>query len=303
MESVASSKRGWVIGLVLATVAVFVGLVWLISSKVPWRIFNLPFSAQTATSAPAVRNCTRPVAYWQQHAELYPARIVLGEEVYPADQIKAILSSDSPDLTAQVKMQLVGVYLNISAGADQSDIESTLFQAFGWLKNNATVAQLNDSERATGTNIFHILEAFNLGYSGVGACPAETLASATASSTGTATATYPLTSTPSPSASASPTVTPSPGSTRVSPSQTVSPTPGGPGIPTASPYRSPTWTVTKSPPPPNTPTVTRTSAPPDTAAPTQTLAPPPTRTPAPPTATFTQPPLPTATYTEPPPPK
>src|SRR4030042_6180091 len=133
MEREMIAKRGLILILVVATVTVFIGLVWLIATKIPWSQLSYPNPSLTAGIAKTERNCTYPVTYWREHAESYPSRIVIGAVEYQAEDIRVILSNETTDLSKQLQAQLGGAFLNTISGANQSLIESVIFKAYTWL--------------------------------------------------------------------------------------------------------------------------------------------------------------------------
>ena len=288
MDNEITTKRGMVLILVIATVGVFVGLVWLIATYLPRGLFGFPGPSFTTSGARIEKNCTYPISYWKEHPELYPPQIVLGGKVYQVDDIQAILSAEGQDPSTQIQAQLVGVFLNNLSGADQSLIETTIFQAYSWLVQHQDGNQVSESEREVGLRYFNVLEAYNLGLAGVSAC--QTAAAFTLTTTATAsgiptlssTITPSQTLTPTPSETASPTgQQTTPMQTVVFPSQTPIPTTAPPGGPSATPNRT------------IAPTLTNTAI-------KTTEAPTPTRT-SPPAATPTLPPTPNPPPTLPPP--
>jgi hypothetical protein len=305
MEKVITEKRGLVIILVIATVFVFVGLVWAIATYLPLNLSGLPSPSFTATTPLAGKNCTYPVAYWKNHPELYPAQLIIGGQVYKAKDIEGIFLDETADPTVQLQAQLAGAYLNFLSGADQSYVEATIFEAYGWLVKHPAGSVLTDSEREAGTRLFTILQTYNQGLTEVALCEPGIFLTITGTITATGTPTILLTITPSQTISTTPSETPAQTS---SPTmvltivRTPTPTTGVPGAPSLTPTHriSPSATDT----PVNTiapPTLAATSTP--TNTPTQTFTPTdtPTFTPLPsPTFTFTPPPSPTFTFTPPP---
>jgi hypothetical protein len=283
--------------LVIATVAVFVGLVWLIATYLPWNQLGFSSPSYTPYTPRVEKNCTYPVSYWMEHPELYPPQMVLGEKVYQANEIREALTGADQDLTAQLQMQLVGAFLNISSGADQGLIETTIFQAYSWLVQHSDGSEVSESDLETWSRYYNVLAAYNLGLAGVAPCQVAAAPGFTATTTASAVPTILLTNTPSQTITSTPSESPSPTSQPPTPIYTVEfpfqtpiPTtepPGGhPPVPTNTLALPPTNTL--APPPSNTPIKT-------------TEAPAPTNT-SPPaiTATFTQPPQPTPTKTPPP---
>jgi hypothetical protein len=176
--------------------------------------------------------------------------------------------------------------LNILSGADQSYIETTIFEAYAWLVQHPAGSQVTDSEQGEGTRLFNLLEAYNLGLTGVKPCEIAGLI-LTEASTATETATVTASLTPSETGTLPPSETPVP--TEITATDTYE-------------FIPPTRAATRT----NEPPIqypTDTPVPPTQApAPTNTAVPPNTPTFIPPQPTATLPPLPTATNTLAPPP-
>ena len=216
----------------------------------------------------AGRNCTYPVGYWQEHPELYPSQMVIGGKVYRAKDIGGVFAQASQDTALQLQAQLSGAYLNFLAGADQSEIETTIFEAYGWLVRNPAGSELSESERQAGSKLTNLLLAYNQGLTGVPACEPELTLTLAASGTATETPTQVLTSTPSETPTPTPSETPMPTNyptapiTTLIPSRTPVPMTSTPGQPTITPSKtfSPTATntpesTTEVPPPTRTATL------------------------------------------------
>jgi hypothetical protein len=291
MDDEITAKRRLVLILIIVTVVIFVGLVWSIVTYLPLNLLGLPSPSITADRGRVESNCTHPVAYWKEHPELYPSQVVIGGKVYEEKELAVILSDETQDPAQQLQAQLAGVFLNSLAGADQSSIEATIFEAYGWLVQHPPGSQATDSERETGSRLVNELDAYNMGLTGVAPCDKTIFLTLTARGTATETATAVLSITPSqtntPTASETPTPTNSPTmpfSTVIYATHTPTPTTEEPGHPsstprpTLSPSATNTPVNTKTPPPP-----TRTSKPTlppstPTFTPAPTL-PPPTVTP------------------------
>jgi len=290
MQPEITAKRGLFLILVITTMVVFVGLVWVIARNVPWGLLNSTASTPTTSASRTLVNCTYPVPYWQQHTELYPPQLVLGNKTYLPIEIEEILSEGSQDPNRRLQTQLVGVFLNISAGADQAIIEATVFQAYGWLEQHPDGSQVSDNDLEANTRLYSSLEAYNLGLAGVAACPGASSYTKTEVVTPFGTTSFLSTITPTETSTPTPSETPtpiSPAGTLVIASQTSKPTTELPGNTTytpEAPTELPTFTATHQP------------SPTDTAVKT-TEAPTPTNTPITPSPTL--PPEPTITPTFP----
>jgi hypothetical protein len=286
MENKITAKRGLVLFLVIASVAIFIGLVWVITSYLPRYLFRISGPSSTPSVFWDDENCTYPLTYWVAHPELYPAQMILGNQVIQADDIYEALSNSNPDTRAQVQAQLVSAFLNFTAGADQELLEETIFQAYSWLVMHPDGSPLSESDLEVGSRYSSALEAYNLGMAGVPLCADGS----------------PYVSRETPKLSLTPTAL-----LTIEASQTTTSTPSGTASPTY-PIATPIYTYgvpsntpfpTTQPPGGQVPTATRTQPP----SPTKTSqVPTPTKTPVPNTPTFTPPPAPTNTLPPPPPP-
>jgi len=289
MENEITTKRGLILILVIASVAVFIGLVWLIATYLPLNFLGASSPSITPNTLKVLKNCTYPTSYWMEQPELYPPQILFGSKVYQANEIREVLTRGDQDPAAQLQAQLIGAFLNISSGADQAIIETTIFQAYSWLVQHPEGSEVSSSDIETGLRYFSMLEAYNLGLAGVAACP-DGPAHQTEITIPSETATLFLTIAPSQTPTLTLTGTPSPIGqlatslyTLVFQSQTPIPTTQSPG------GQQPTITRTTAPSPTKT-SIKTTEAPISTRTWTSTPNPTSTSTPFP---TFTKTPEPT----------
>jgi hypothetical protein len=237
---------------------------------------NRSISATPTTSTDA--NCTYHVYYWMERPEEWPTQVLLGDAAYSRDDILALYRSDSRDTSTNLILQLTAAFLNILSGAEMSVIEDTLVEANNWLTINPVGASLSEFNRSRGNALIALLEGYNIGLFGPGAC-------AGLPPTPDLTAAAVFTNTPAPTQEpgqvetamvpASPTPTPA---LRMPPPQpTVQPTNPPPELPTSTPLP----TATQPPPPTATETIPQppTETPPTLApvVPSPTLAPTPTQ--------------------------
>jgi hypothetical protein len=281
-----TEKRGRVLILVIVTVVIFIGLVWAISTFMPLNFVAAPSPTFTEDAGRLAVNCASPIVFWKQHPELYPAQLVIGGQVFKAGELSQIFSGQVDDLPAKLAAQLTAAYLNIVSGADQSYIETTVFEAYAWLVQHPAGSPLTDSDQEEGTRLVNLLEAYNLGMTGVKACEFAGQIM-TEPSTVTETATVTNTVTPSqtnaPSASETPTPTEIPATATY---EVIQPTRAATRT-SVPPILYPTNTPV---PPTQAPAPTDTPVP--TQAPTNTQVTPPTLTPIPPTPVPTEKPTP-----------
>lgn len=269
MENEILKKRGLLLILMVASVVGFISLVWIIATRASRGSLASIRTTSTATIVRVEKNCVFPIAYWQIHPELFPSQIVLGSRLYNGDEIGTALSESNQDQGTQLQAQLIGAFLNILAGADQSLISPTIFQAYGWIVEHPAGGSISEADLQTGARLLSLLEAYNLGQAGVAACQGA------ATYTIGATVINTETSTVQPTAA---------------PSETLTPTPSPSSTPTSE-VIYPTWTVAVS-----TPTLKPTTEEPNGPPPaSETVAPTvqPSNTPEPPT----EEPAPTATDT------
>jgi hypothetical protein len=281
MEHLLSEKRGLLILLVITTVLVFIGLVWAIVTYLPLTSAASPSPSDTLEAPRMALNCASPVAFWVKHPEYYPSQLIIAGKVYLAVEIKGIFEHANSDLPAKLQAQLVAAYLNTLSGAEQSYIQATMFEAYGWLVEHPSGNQLQPSDQDEGTRLLNLLEAYNLGQTGVAPCETAYLTQQAEMSRITDTPTPTYTDTPNPSETSSASDTPQPTQTEpyqpvitvVQPSKTPTRTSGAPIIPTQAPTftRAPTQIT----PPTNTPKPVATSTLPPTAP---AATPPPSQT-------------------------
>ncbi len=274
--------------LVIATVVIFVGLVWAIATYLPLNLAAAPSPTSTVDTPRVAVNCASPIAFWKQHPELFPAQVVIGGQVYKAGELSKIFSGQNDDLPAKLQTQLTAAYLNILSGADQSYIESTIFEAYTWLVQHPAGSQLTDSEQIEGTRLFNLLEAYNLGLTGVKPCEIAGLI-LTEAGTATETETVTISVTPSETLTSTPSETPTATEfptelfyTVGPPTRTPSPKPGATQLPQLTPTNTTSPTASYTPQPTATAEVPSAT---DTPVPTgtSTVAPttPPTEAPSP----------------------
>lgn len=210
MDNELTTKRGLVLILVIAAAVIFIGLVWLIATLDPWNLLTSAEPSRTVGSSMVDKNCTYPVYFWKEHPELYPAQIVIGNDIYQPKEIATVLADASKDPVNQLKVQLVGAFLNIASGADERSIEVTIFQAYGWLIRNPAGTDLSDSEHEAGTRLLDLLVAYNMGLTGIAPCEPGLFQNSTQTSTATETSTLQVTPTPSETPTTTPSETPTP---------------------------------------------------------------------------------------------
>jgi hypothetical protein len=279
MENEILAKPRLIIILVVATVVVFIALVWLIAAFQPWELLGVQNPTASASQQAAI-NCTHATSYWADHPELLPQQVIIGGVVYKERELEALLSDDSQDVAQQLRMQLAVVFLNSQSGADQSAIEGVIFQAYGWLVQHPAGSQVTEDELAAGRRYHDELEAYNLGQGGVNPCEASQLMTKT--STLPATVITELSPTTSLTVTSTPSVSPTPtaytatatigfASPTTRPTQTSEPPVQHPTNTPNEPTKAPT--PTNTPKPTDVPTFTPSPSPAPTLPPSPTPSP------------------------------
>lgn len=214
-------------------------------------------------------NCTLPLAYWHQNRDQIPSQVLVkltDDRLYEScvnyaqSEICAKLgeTSSAPDVI--LRQQFLVTVMNYLSGADPGAIMETVNDAYEWLRLNTTSTSITREEAQIAQTYAGILQSYNEGEIGPGACAVEIIP-----------ITHASTPTPSPTAISSvtasaPTITSTPTVRRtvviIPPTSTEEP----------DEEPEPTWTPVPpkdtDPPPTNTPL----------PQPTATEAPPPTST-------------------------
>jgi hypothetical protein len=174
-------------GLILAILAVGIILPILLaappdpepdfvaSQPAPTASLPLVSVQKTAAVTPAPEtfvseNCTYHHDHWMEEPESWPVEILLGERSYSKEDIYMLFHSQDQDISAQVALQLFAAYLNVLHGSAMGVIESTLVDADAWLATNPPGSRLSEFNHQRGEDLVSLLEGYNLGLFGPGAC-------------------------------------------------------------------------------------------------------------------------------------
>jgi hypothetical protein len=145
------------------------------ATAVPTSTASLPLISfvRTPTGTPfpiESANCTYHSFYWKERPEVWPTEVVLGEMNYHREEIRLYFSTETNDLQAHLITQMYTAFLNILYGADISTIHEILIQADNWLALNPTGGGLSEFNLQRGRELAGLLEGYNLGIFGPGAC-------------------------------------------------------------------------------------------------------------------------------------
>jgi hypothetical protein len=117
------------------------------------------------------KNCTYPVYYWLEMPEKWPSEVVLSRQVYTRETLRELYMIAEPDQHTRLIQQMYTSFLNVLYGADIISIEDTLFNAAEWLEHNPPGSDLSEFNLRQGRDMTQVLEYFNNGEIGPGACP------------------------------------------------------------------------------------------------------------------------------------
>jgi hypothetical protein len=189
---------------------------------------ELDFETPTTTAPPPEQGCTLPMADWMENPVQWPVDTVkIAEREYSQVQVIELFSMEvDENAWLALFLQLVAAQLNQTAGATTYSIATELVDAHAWLAVHALEDELEDAIRVEALSLAGILEKFNIGEIGPGACqvtptptPDQTV-SLTETATPTMTATPSATTTPT---TATPTATTTP-TEMIEPTGTPTPT-------------------------------------------------------------------------------
>lgn len=208
--------------------------------EMPKPTFTFSPTVETPTSTPKLASCVYPDIYWLLTADRLPAQIAFRGFRFTRETVISILSSSVQEETTTLLQQFIIANLNISSGADPSDLGQSLEYAEEWLNLHPVGSRVSEADRQVGADLVATLKKFNNGELGPGLCsfvlpPTHTpTVTPTRTSTPTRTVVYipptktkeiapppPLPPTPTPKP---PTNTPKPPTDTPEPSPTKAPT-------------------------------------------------------------------------------
>jgi hypothetical protein len=114
--------------------------------------------------------CTYPLHYWKDRPGQWPAQVVLGGQVYNRADAQALLGQQPDEVGVHLAQQVYTAFLNILAGANYTVIEGVLMDAAAWLDANPLGSRPSELSQREGAYLAQIMENYNLGEIGPGAC-------------------------------------------------------------------------------------------------------------------------------------
>jgi hypothetical protein len=116
-------------------------------------------------------NCTYPLLVWQNQPATWPSRILIGGKVYTQEEALMFFTEKDPsDVHTRLLQQTYTTLLNVLYGARVTVVETALAEADRWLETNPPGSQISEFTRRQGLEIAQVLEYYNEGEFGPGAC-------------------------------------------------------------------------------------------------------------------------------------
>jgi hypothetical protein len=117
-------------------------------------------------------NCTYPLEFWRERPTSWPEHVTVGERSYNRDEMIAIFRDlEADDLARRLLRNLYVTFLNILHGADMMSVEGVILDANDWLTLNPIGSPLSEFNQRRGAELVSLLEGYNNGIFGPGACP------------------------------------------------------------------------------------------------------------------------------------
>ena len=116
------------------------------------------------------KNCTYHIYYWIDRSQQWPAMIELGGSTYDRKSTQSLFSKWKLDLSRALTAQFYTAVLNVLYGASQNEIDPYLVLTNDWLKQYSETSPETAADRDRGILLYNILEQYNLGRIGPGAC-------------------------------------------------------------------------------------------------------------------------------------
>jgi hypothetical protein len=188
------------------------------------------------TNTPRRSSCVYPELYWNSNPAELPDQVAFRGFRFTKETVLSILNSPVREETTTLLQQFIIANLNISFGADPTELGLALDYAEDWLNLHPVGSEVSTDDRQVGASLVVTLQKFNNGELGPGKCnfviPPTRTPTNTATPTATATQIYipptktkdpgPVILPPKPTAPPPPTAKPP---TEVPPTEEPTPTP------------------------------------------------------------------------------
>lgn len=116
--------------------------------------------------------CTLTQGYWKNHESAWPVmELRLGDVDYDQSALLTLLRTPGRgDSSLTLAHQLIAAKLNVAAGADDSEIYSSIDDADAWLSAKGGTLPLGKKSDATATAVAALIDTWNNGGTGPGYC-------------------------------------------------------------------------------------------------------------------------------------
>jgi hypothetical protein len=146
------------------------------------------------TNTPRRFTCVYPDIYWNSNPDELPAQVAFRGFRFTKETVLSILNSPVQEETTTLLQQFIIANLNISSGADPTEMGLALDYAEDWLNLHPVGSQVSTDDRQVGASLVGTLKKFNAGELGPSMCnfviPPTRTPTFTATPTATATAIY-----------------------------------------------------------------------------------------------------------------
>lgn len=174
-----------VIGSLIGILALSIGIpLLLLSDTAPDQTFSaagqrdnlirpIPTRGTTPALAASVpeNNCTYPLEFWRSKPTDWPEHVTVGEVTYSREEMREIFMVADEDPAIDLLKHLYTTFLNILHGADMTSVEEVILDANTWLSLNPPGSPLSEFNQRRGVELVSLLEGYNNGVFGPGACP------------------------------------------------------------------------------------------------------------------------------------
>jgi hypothetical protein len=141
------------------------------------------------TNTPRRSSCVYPDVYWYSNPDELPDQVAFRGFRFTRETVLSILNSPVQEETTTLLQQFIITNLNISSGADPTDLGLALDYSEDWLNLHPVGSEVSADDRQVGASLVVTLRKFNNGELGPGKCNFVIPPTRTPTSTATPTAT------------------------------------------------------------------------------------------------------------------
>jgi len=138
--------------------------------ETPEPTFTPRPTVETPTITPRRSSCVYPDIYWLSNPDILPAQIAFRGFRFTKETALSILYSPVQEETITSLQQFIVANLNVSSGADPSELGLTLEYAEEWLNLHPVGSEVSGDDRQVGASLVITLKKFNNGELDPGLC-------------------------------------------------------------------------------------------------------------------------------------